>query len=876
MTSRITILSLLLTHPALAEMPRGLPISEQKTRSAVSWTISPDKQTGEYRTPLVTILSAPSYPKKGEVKLICEPQSLEGTVTRRGLAVRPLDESLNSWVRIEAVALVRPNVTTLCLESEGVVSKFEGRVVLKKTGFHEEYTVSKNGIRQDFIVEQRPPGHGELELRLMVNGARSVQTDKGLRLIGSVGDGEIDYTRLHVTDATGQVLPARMVLADGQPHSASIFVADDGAAYPIRIDPTYGAANWNPIGIENIQVNHDRVSYIAAGTGTLFVSFGTNLAKKNKTGWQLLSNKAGGPLILVADKSLYTLDSRRLNLLDGNELKFYGSSFSGEVYSLARFKDPKTSVESIYFGGSFEKAYSLAGVAGSPFLFLGPEKQITANGVAGRGWPPKKLGDGFQQGIVRALAADSDGNLYAGGSISSGGIRFVAKWNGSNWSPLGLGLGDHMQSYVDVYALAVDATGNLYVGGEFTKAGGGSARNIAKWNGSSWSPLGSGTNGPVRAIAVDRMGNIYAGGDFTVAGGVSASKIAKWDGNAWTSLGAGIGPTASSSVRCLALMGNSLYVGGEFATAGGRASRNVAEFREVPFPRNTDLSISNQYGLKVAGRRVILRSPRITNRSDIASDRIRVALFASRKPDIASATLLARKDLGQLAPGRTKSSQSHRIRYNGPRMNGKRHLVTAVQEISGGRWLAKGYASNGVYGFKNGKIGRRIGGPRGGSSGPGGDSNPWRFYGTSTQKSYGGYVRMGSSEMRSYPDGWAYDIQLLVPGTWPVSGGWGATPGRAHAGDWMRQYGRNVNDVRSLLRTSYSVSAEWTKPHIAWRRYRVSDGQTIYMGYEWLWSATSSYVGKLPSEQWRPPLPAGWQRWDLGNTRPYFVEPEPF
>lgn len=45
-----------------------------------------------------------------------------------------------------------------------------------------------------------------------------------------------------------------------------------------------------------------------------------------------------------------------------------------------------------------------------------------------------------------------------------------------------------------VRALAVDSGGNIYVGGTFTTAGGVSANRIAKWDGSAWSALGSGMN----------------------------------------------------------------------------------------------------------------------------------------------------------------------------------------------------------------------------------------------------------------------------------------------------------------------------------------------------------------------------------------------
>ena len=66
------------------------------------------------------------------------------------------------------------------------------------------------------------------------------------------------------------------------------------------------------------------------------------------------------------------------------------------------------------------------------------------------------------------------------------------------------------------------------------------ANNIAQWNGSSWSALGSGMNGwCVSALAVSGS-TLYAGGDFTTAGGNAANDIAQWNGSSWSALGSGI------------------------------------------------------------------------------------------------------------------------------------------------------------------------------------------------------------------------------------------------------------------------------------------------------------------------------------------------
>jgi len=79
-----------------------------------------------------------------------------------------------------------------------------------------------------------------------------------------------------------------------------------------------------------------------------------------------------------------------------------------------------------------------------------------------------------------------------------------------------------------VYALAADASGNLYVGGSFTTAGGRTANHIAKWDGTSWSSLGSGVSDCVGSLALDASGNVYAGGGFTTAGGKAAPYIARY------------------------------------------------------------------------------------------------------------------------------------------------------------------------------------------------------------------------------------------------------------------------------------------------------------------------------------------------------------
>ena len=218
--------------------------------------------------------------------------------------------------------------------------------------------------------------------------------------------------------------------------------------------------------------------------------------------------------------------------------------------------------------------------AGGHFTMAGG---ISANHVAKwdartSSWSPMGNGIDCDHCYVRALAVDRvNGPIYAGGDFYGTGLGHVAKWDGTAWSSLGSGVWG--VEYPMVFALAVDRAGNLYVGGVFTYASGVRANYIARWDGTVWSPLGSGMNDIVYALALDDAGNLYAGGHFTMAGGISANGVAKWDGTAWSPMSSGIGHPYYPEIHALAFdtTGN-LYAGGVFDTAGGSSANYIAKW----------------------------------------------------------------------------------------------------------------------------------------------------------------------------------------------------------------------------------------------------------------------------------------------------------
>jgi hypothetical protein len=177
------------------------------------------------------------------------------------------------------------------------------------------------------------------------------------------------------------------------------------------------------------------------------------------------------------------------------------------------------------------------------------------------------------EGEVDALEVYDDGTgraLYVGGDFATAGgvaANDIAKWDGASWSALGSGMSGGFFS-TSVFALTVFDDGSgpaLYAGGAFNTAGGVGANSIAKWNGTTWSALGSGLDSSVRALVKFDDGSQpapYAGGEFTSAGSVPANHIATWGCSAWTNLGFALPGT----------MGTPLLVGIGDLTAGSPAS----------------------------------------------------------------------------------------------------------------------------------------------------------------------------------------------------------------------------------------------------------------------------------------------------------------
>ncbi|MBN1511771.1 MAG: hypothetical protein JXB13_07135 [Phycisphaerae bacterium] len=208
-------------------------------------------------------------------------------------------------------------------------------------------------------------------------------------------------------------------------------------------------------------------------------------------------------------------------------------------------------------------------VGGGDFTTAGG---VAANRIArwdGIAWSP--LGTGMDDS-VRALTILPNGNLIAGGWFSTAGgttVNCIARWDGTAWFSLGTGVTAESPHTVNgVWAITKLPNNDLVAGGHFDTAGGVPCKSVARWDGTAWHPLGSGTESyPVYALTMLPNGDLVAGGHFSMAGGVNCDRIARWDGSSWFPLGSGM---SGGAVQALLVLPNGdLAAGGNFTTAGG-------------------------------------------------------------------------------------------------------------------------------------------------------------------------------------------------------------------------------------------------------------------------------------------------------------------
>jgi hypothetical protein len=325
---------------------------------------------------------------------------------------------------------------------------------------------------------------------------------------------------------------------------------------------TWNGSNWGAVGTSTSQISNGRVSDIAVSAGKVYA--GGN--------FQDAGGDANADFLAVWDGSSW----KPICAAAG------ATFFSGNVTSLEIIG------QTLYVGGEFQ---NWAGIAAADYLFA-------CNLANGASSPVVDSTHTFS-GAVYALAADSNGTLYAGGGFidlndapndPADKVAYLPS-GGTTWQPMGTGAGSCNCAVTD-FVRGLTAVGtDVYIGTDaIDVAGIPEADHVAKWNGSSWSALGAGSGGgngwfstttTINALA-GTGSNLFVTGTFQDANGdARADHVAFFDGANWHPLGsngAGNGPWNGTGLA-VALVDRQLYAAGNFIGAGGDPrAHSVASF----------------------------------------------------------------------------------------------------------------------------------------------------------------------------------------------------------------------------------------------------------------------------------------------------------
>ena len=310
------------------------------------------------------------------------------------------------------------------------------------------------------------------------------------------------------------------------------------------------------------------VASVAKFTGTTYEALGGGLGAPKIVDALTVHDDGAGPQ-LAADfrhNTENTVDGEGVSLFDGTSWTPLGGTTSyGRIEALASYDGGAG--PGLFAGGDF------ASIEGLPIARLARWN--------GAGW--EQVGGPFV-GRVRGMVRFDDGTglkLAVCGRIDTiGGVPMsnVATWDGTAWASLGSSASFDKRVY-DLVVFDDGAGPALHAGGAFTTVEGAAAGRVARWDGTAWQPLGIGMNDRVLELAVFDDGSgaaLYAGGHFTSADGAPAAGASRWDGTGWSALGGGLPDTVKMLEVVDLGFGPVLFAGGR--VGGGWKSTAFLEY----------------------------------------------------------------------------------------------------------------------------------------------------------------------------------------------------------------------------------------------------------------------------------------------------------
>ena len=307
---------------ATASAGEDTSLSEQAgTEISIRWPELGVKATAQYSGNGLVLFSTPG----GTVHLRCTFQRLEGEVTRDGLWLTSTAPSkVPDRVHVVADYVGCDGGAMIALPGNGKPLLEQGQASYVRKNLTEKYSVSVDGVRQDYVVSERPTGQGSLRVEMAISGARAKPASGGVNFTFEGSGRTVSYNRLHAMDATGHELNTRFEIV--ATNRLAIIVEDANAAYPVTVDPTFSDANWTSLG--SLNGANGQVNVIAAdGIGNVYI---------------------GGTFTIVGNAL-----ASSVAMWNGSNWSAVGSGLAGEstpIYAMTFWRS------NLYIGGSFTVA----------------------------------------------------------------------------------------------------------------------------------------------------------------------------------------------------------------------------------------------------------------------------------------------------------------------------------------------------------------------------------------------------------------------------------------------------------------------------------------------------------------------------------------
>ncbi|MBK6343463.1 MAG: FG-GAP repeat protein [Flavobacteriales bacterium] len=454
------------------------------------------------------------------------------------------------------------------------ITTLEASLVADHGGFTMDYHNSEDGMRQNFVVRERPQGDGPLEVRLNYTSTLNA-VDKGGNALAFCAPVEgtdssvpaLWYKDLHVWDANGDTLEATARLEDDE---IVLAVTDAQAVYPITVDPLSTTAAWtaesdqadanwgtslagigdlNNDGFDEVVIGCPGWDEVVPNRGKMSLYFGSSTGLDVNPSVTFMTTAIAGSLFGRAVASAGDVNGDGIgDVIVGAEGYSNGQATEGRV--------------SVLLGapGTLNWSWHMEGNQASAFF---GSSVSSAGDVNNDGYDDIIIG---ARGYTNGQAGEGRAYVYAGSATGPGATPL---WT-AEINQAGASYGHSVTGLADANGDGFDevAVGAYMMDGGFTNSGAtyvyyGSAGGPALT--ASWTRNGSQTNGYF-GIDVDDAGDVNSDGFGDLIVGANGEDVVFTDeGAAYLYLGSATGLAATPAWSASAGQGNSTF---GFSVAG--------------------------------------------------------------------------------------------------------------------------------------------------------------------------------------------------------------------------------------------------------------------------------------------------------------------